>query len=152
MLSSLGLILLTWFSRRRWLVVAEFIGALRHRRRCRKTVERACIDNDAIAARNGLLEWSRVHWDDPQISNLRQVAARASAGGFEGWAGELARLDAAVFAAQKRAWQGGELLRLIRQQHRYPGAVTARRPVSELPGPYPRTGPIRQVTTNPWPV
>ncbi len=147
-LTFLCLILLTWFSRRRWLVMTEFISALRHRRRCRKTVERACINNDAIAARYGLIEWSRVHWDDPQISSLRQIAARAS----EDWADELARLDAAVFAAHNRAWQGHELLRLVRQQHRYPGVVTVRQSVNELPGPYPRTGPIRQVTTNPWPV
>lgn len=145
---ALGGIALAWYTRRHWSRVAALYKALRQRRRCLKNVERACSSNDAIAARIGLLEWSRAHWGDPRIYSLRQLAARTS----DDWVGALARLDAAVFAAHQRAWQGDELRRLIRRQHRNPGASNAQQAANELPGPYPRTAPIRRATTNPQPV
>ena len=133
-LAGLALLGLPWIARRQSRRLLAWLGQTRRQRDSRLRLEQACADNDAVAARRELIGWSRARWRDERISSLRQIAARC---GLQSGTDELARLDAAVFAAAPGAWQGQGLRRLLKQQRRG-GAARKRQRLQALPGPYPR--------------
>jgi hypothetical protein len=139
---------LAWIARRQDNGVLAWLERARRGRYSRLRVERACAANDAVAARRGLIDWGRAYWQDQRINSLRQIAARS---GLQSWVDELARLDAAVFAAERSAWQGQGLRRLLQQQRRS-DAARKRKRLQVLPGPYPRQDVSLRATTSPWPV
>jgi len=137
-LAGIALLGLTWIAWRQSSRLLAWLKRARWRRASRLRLERACADNDAAATRRGLIDWSRAYWQDDRISSLRQIAARS---GLQAWVDELARLDAAMFAAERGAWQGQGLRRLLEQQRRR-GAARERKRLQALPGLYPRQGVI----------
>jgi len=139
---------LTWIARRQYRGLLARYELARRRRYSRLRVERACAANDAVAARRALIDWSRAHWRDEGIGSLREIAAR---GAEHSWTDELARLDAAVFAANPGAWQGRGLLALVRRQ-RSRGATGQGPQPHELPEPYPGENASPRATTSPRPV
>ena len=139
---------LTSIARRQYSRFPAWLERARQQRRTRLHLERACAANDAVAARRGLLDWSRAYWRDEGISSLRQIAARCAQ---QSWTDELARLDAAVFAAQAGEWAGQGLLRLLRQQ-RSRGETGQGQPLNALPDPYPLERSNPRATTSPRPV
>jgi len=146
-LALLALLGLSWIVRRQSRRFMAWLEQARRQRDSWLRLERACADNNAVAARRELIDWSRARWRDERISSLRQIAARSV---LQSWADELARLDAAVFAAQRGTWQGQGLLRLLEQQRR-DGAAPKKHLLQSLPGPYPRQASLR-ATTSPRPV
>ncbi|MCP4331782.1 MAG: VWA domain-containing protein [Gammaproteobacteria bacterium] len=103
------------------------------RRSYRQKLRRACHANDASATRHALIEWSRLHWNDIQISGLHHIESRV---GSPELAGELARLDAAMFAERDVVWRGERLWELLgKDRSARSGQALGERDL--LPGPYP---------------
>jgi hypothetical protein len=139
---------LSWLARRRYGEFLAWLAQALRQRHSRLRLQRACADDDAVAARRELIDWSRAYWHDEGIGSLRQIAARS---GLQSWTDELARLDAAVFAATRSAWQGQGLRQLLDQLRRR-GATRQRQRLQTLPEPYPRQAISPRATTSPRPV
>lgn len=78
-------------------------------RAARQAVERACIDNDAGAARRALLDWAAARWPDAPPRRLDDVAMR--------WppdaAAILREIDRARYANGVAAWRGDDAWRVL---------------------------------------
>jgi len=129
------------------LLVVVFFGATRqrarigakitltgNRRRCRQRLRRACHANDASETRRALIEWGRLHWNDAHISGLHHIESRL---GSPELAGELARLDAAIFAERDEGWRGEHLWELLGKDRSARSAKAPGEP-DLLPEPYPQ--------------
>ena len=79
-------------------------------RRDRKSLQQACMSNDASGARRELLKWGRQRWPGDNINGLHQIEARTESIAL---LREIVRLDAALYANHDSAWQGRQLWRLL---------------------------------------
>ncbi len=86
--------------------MAHALGPVLRRRRVLRELRRACLANDPRKAKNALLEWGRERWPGTPMNGLHQIQERMH---LE----ELARLDAALYARDRREWDGRELWQSI---------------------------------------
>jgi len=131
LLALLGLVL--WSTRPLWRTLDRHLEPRLQRWRIRGLLKQACLDNNAARARGLIVEWGRARWPGERINGLFEIGDRV---GHNDLAGELARLDAALFASRGSNWQGRRLWVLIAaESRRWRGP---RKPVSNgLPGLYP---------------
>lgn len=83
------------------------------------SLRRACLDNDAPAARTALLRWAEHAWPANAPRNLVALAERL---GDDALGAEIARLDRALYAGDPGSWQGKSLWRLARRALTRPAA------------------------------
>jgi len=97
------------------------------------TLRRACLANDAGAARAALLEWAAGSWSQPPRS-LMNLAERVCDAPLRA---QLATLDRALYAPDKEPWRGEPLWQRARTHLSRPVAT---RPANDdgLPELYPR--------------
>ena len=131
LVAILGLVL--WSARPLRRVLDRHLGPRLQRWRIRALLKQACLDNHAARARELIVEWGRARWPGERINGLFEIGDRV---GHNDLSGELARLDAALFASRGSNWQGRRLWVLIAaESRRWRGP---RKPVSNgLPGLYP---------------
>jgi len=114
--------------------MSESIAAMLARRRNRQLLKQACISNNPVLAFRALIEWGRARWPRDNINGLYQIRIRTKSTEF---AGELHRLDKALYADHAATWQGQPLWRLVAAEHRHLTAETSTREDS-LPDLYPQ--------------
>ncbi len=112
----------------------ESIAAMLARRRNRQLLKQACISNNPVLAFRALIEWGRARWPRDNINGLYQIRIRTNSTEL---AGELHRLDKALYADHAATWQGQPLWRLVAAEHRHLTAETGTREDS-LPDLYPQ--------------
>jgi hypothetical protein len=95
--------------------------------RARHDLQRACGDNDAVAARRALLNWGRALLAPRQIANLRELCDRFG----DDLRHEIEALDRSLYAADEHPWQGQSLWALCSQLEKQE-AGAAREARSEL--------------------
>lgn len=97
-------------------------------------LRRACLMNDAAAARQALLEWGRGQWPADRITSLYQIENKINSSKL---ATELCRLDSVLYGGKRQAWQGRSLWQAIVDQQ---GSLSrGTNPVANgLPELYPR--------------
>ncbi|MCF6281021.1 MAG: BatD family protein [Candidatus Polarisedimenticolaceae bacterium] len=72
-------------------------------------LQRACADNDPVAAKRGLLEFATETWPDQPPLGLTALAGR-----LEGAEAQLEALDRALYAAEEnRSWNGEALWKIV---------------------------------------
>ncbi|MDH5218193.1 MAG: hypothetical protein OEX19_10880, partial [Gammaproteobacteria bacterium] len=69
----------------------------------REAIKRACIANDAVKARQGLINWSRAMWPDKKFSSLLQLVAHMESDEMSSLATDL---DAAIYSGKTGNWDG----------------------------------------------
>jgi hypothetical protein len=102
--------------------------------RAYRSLQRACISNDATSTRRELINWGRLHWSGLTINSLQEIAVNSASSEL---AEELFKLDAALYADDETNWQGQRLWRLISKNRQSPTVNTVSQQ-SLLPGFYPR--------------
>ena len=95
-------------------IYAPLIAACRYRQ-ARYRLRRACLSGDAVSCRARLLEWARLRWPQENVSGLYWLCERAA---DDELVDELQYLDAALFAADPRNWQGRRLWQLLERHSR----------------------------------
>jgi hypothetical protein len=103
-------------------------------RRNRQLLKQACIANNPVLACRELITWGRARWPCDNINGLYQIRIRTSSSEL---AGELSRLDNALYADHGETWQGRALWRLVAAEHRKLAFETDTREDS-LPDLYPQ--------------
>lgn len=73
---------------------------------------KACVADDAAAARTALLSWARAFYRDPTLNGLDQLARRQHDAALRA---ELQRLDSHLFGTETTPWRGEQLAALLRQ-------------------------------------
>ncbi len=98
------------------------------------SLRRACLADDARAAREALLRWAAVNWPEHPPRGLTGLAERLAAAELRA---ELATLDRALYAPGRDLWRGEPLWQRARTQLVRP---TATQPAKDdgLPELYPR--------------
>ncbi len=114
--------------------ISESIASILASRSNRKLLKQACITNNPVLAFRALIEWGRARWPRDNINGLHQIRIRTKSSEL---AGELHRLDRALYAEQGATWQGQPLWRLVAAEHRDLKAATGTRENS-LPDLYPQ--------------
>ena len=114
--------------------MTEFIAAALASRRNRQSLKKACIDNNPVLACRELITWGRARWPNDNINALYQIRIRTRSSEL---AGELRRLDRALYADHSETWQGRALWRLVAAEHRQLTVETGTREDS-LPDLYPQ--------------
>ena len=71
-----------------------------------KTVQKACQNHDAIAAKNALITWAKSFWDNESINSLADISERSGSGLGEA----VSTLNTALYSPDKKQWNGEELL------------------------------------------
>ena len=99
----------------------------------RKTLRRACRDNDATQAKNRLLRWSALMWPDNQPVSISEIGRRCG-GEVEERIGELNRT---LYGASGSEWQGDTLWESLDRQDPAPNesgkdSVPGLRPLHKL--------------------
>ena len=106
---------------------------LLRRRRIHLLLKQACLDNHAARARALAIEWGRACLPGESVDGLFAIGDRTD---NEELAGELAGLDAALFAPRPNDWRGKRLWKLIASENRRIRRA-ARTPPNRPPGLYP---------------
>ena len=114
MLVAVGSILAICRDSLKRLIYTPFAAAWCYRR-ARYRLRRACLADDAQACRARLLEWARLRWPGQTINGLYWLHERA---GDPELAGELRRLDAALYSIDFHDWQGKRLWQLLARHSR----------------------------------
>ena len=113
---------------------SESIAAMLKSRRNRQLLKQACIANNPVLAFRELITWGRARWPCDNINGLFQIRIRTRSSEL---AGELRRLDNALYADHSETWQGRALWRLVAAEHRRLTVETETREDS-LPDLYPQ--------------
>lgn len=102
--------------------------------RAYRSLQQACLSNDALSSRRELINWGRLHWPSQTINGMHGIAASCKSSEL---IEELLKLDAALYADDEINWQGQRLWRLIskNRQRSTTNTVLQR---SLLPEFYPR--------------
>ncbi len=111
-----------------WGRMMHALGPVLRRRRVLRELRRACLANDPRKAKNALLEWGRERWPGTPMNGLHQIQDKMHLD-------ELARLDAALYARDRRQWDGRELWQSIGELCR---PVKTRIEAGGFAGLYPR--------------
>lgn len=114
--------------------MSDSIAAMLKSRRNRQLLKQACIANNPVLACRELITWGRARWPCDNINGLYQIRIRTSSSEL---AGELSRLDNALYADHGETWQGRALWRLVAAEHRKLAFETDTREDS-LPDLYPQ--------------
>ncbi len=114
--------------------MSESIAAMLAGRRNRQLFKQACISNNPVLAFRELITWGRARWPNDNINGLYQIRIRIKSSAL---AGELGRLDKALYADHAATWQGQPLWRLVAAEHRHLTAETGTQEGS-LPDLYPQ--------------
>lgn len=93
----------------------------------RRDLQRACGDNDAVAARRALLEWGRALLAPERVANLRALCDRLG----EDLHHEVEALNQSLYAPDEHPWQGQSLWALCGQLEKQQ-AGSRREALSEL--------------------
>ncbi len=94
-----------------------------------KTLQQACHNNEPEAARQALIQWAALYWQQPTLSSLNEIAAYIDDPGFETLCQSL---NSVLFSQNRSAWQGNDLLNFVEQlRHQKKTATNV-----ELPGLY----------------
>ena len=137
------LLLLLWFItliawRRARAIPRTAGGAQDHAREAPQlppaSLRRACLADDARAAREALLQWAAVNWPECAPCGLMGLAQRLTDAELRA---ELATLDGALYAPSREPWRGEPLWQRARTQLTRPAAT---QPAKDdgLPELYPR--------------
>ncbi len=114
--------------------LSESIAAMLKSRRHRQLLKQACLSNNPVLACRELITWGRARWPCDNIISLYQIRIRTRSSEL---AGELRRLDKALYADHGETWQGRVLWRLVAAEHRQLTVETGTREDS-LPDLYPQ--------------
>ena len=112
--------------------MSESVAARLASRRNRQLLRQACTSNNPVLAFKALIEWGRARWPHDNINSLYQIRIKSS-----GLAGELRRLDRALYADHGETWRGQPLWGLVAAEHRHLTAETTTQEDS-LPDLYPQ--------------
>jgi len=74
-------------------------------RAARKALQQACLDDDAMKARQALLEWAQIRWSHAELGNLGELSRLAG----NPLAVEIERLNRSLYGRGEHAWRGGAL-------------------------------------------
>ena len=114
--------------------MSESIAAMLKSRRHRQLLKQACLSNNPVLACRELITWGRARWPCDNINGLYEIRIRTRSSEL---AGELRRLDKALYADHSETWQGRALWRLVAAEHRQLTVETGTREDS-LPDLYPQ--------------
>jgi hypothetical protein len=102
-------------------------------RATRKALKQACELNDPQPAKQALLEWAAIRWDDIPMYNLGNIAAQLT--DTEAKA-QLTELDRVLYASEAKAWNGKKFWQIM-SKNLVNKPSTRKREVSPLPTLYP---------------
>ncbi len=109
------------------------IDTMSQQRRIRQRLKRACLSNDAAAARLALIDWARQRWPEATIVGLRQICGDGVSVELRQ---QLGKLDTALFARKSVAWRGQALWDSLHGIF-YGRRSRSHNRISRLPGLYP---------------
>lgn len=69
----------------------------------REAIKRACIANDAVKARQGLISWARAMWPEKNFSSLLQLVAHMAS---DEMSSLVTDLDSAIYSGKAGNWDG----------------------------------------------
>ena len=75
-------------------------------------LKKACKNNDPVAAKHSLLAWANQNWPKQRINNFHQLKVIVN----DEFKQELDKLNACLYAKQKREWNGKDFIRSFQAQ------------------------------------